>query len=69
MSGAWLLLLHSLKRSRTLVLTTGLLIAGFQVMLIVIARAMHKAGTFSQLAAMIPPFVRAIFGPSLASFM
>jgi ABC-2 type transport system permease protein len=69
MSGAWLLLLHSLKRSRALVLTTGLLIAAFQTMLIVIARALHKAGTFAQLGAMIPPFVRAIFGPSLTSFM
>jgi ABC-2 type transport system permease protein len=38
-------------------------------MLIVVARAMQKAGTFAQLGAMIPPFVRAIFGPSLASFM
>jgi ABC-2 type transport system permease protein len=69
MSGAFLLLLHSLKRSRTLVLTTGVLLAGFQVLLIVIARSMHRSGAFAQLAAMIPPFVRAVFGPSLASFM
>jgi ABC-2 type transport system permease protein len=69
MKGAARLLLHSLKRSRTLVLTTGLLFALFQFWMIVVARTMHKAGTFAQLAAMLPPFVRAIFGPSLASFM
>ena len=69
MTAAFFLLLHSLKRSRTLLLTTGVLIAGFQVMLVIIARSMHRSGTFAQLAAMLPPFVRAIFGPSLTSFM
>jgi ABC-2 type transport system permease protein len=69
MTGGFLLLLHSLRRNRTLVLTTGVLLAAFQVVLIVVARSMHRSGTFVQLAAMLPPFVRAVFGPSLASFM
>ncbi len=69
MTGAVFLLLHTLKRNRTLVLTTGVLLAAFQVVLILVARSMHKSGAFSQLAAMLPPFVRALFGPSLVSFM
>jgi beta-exotoxin I transport system permease protein len=69
MTGAVRLLLHSLKRSRTLVLTTGLLLAAFQVVLILVARSMHRSGAFAQLANMLPPFVRALFGPSLVSFM
>lgn len=69
MTGAWLLLLHTLKRNRVLVLTTGLLLAAFQVVLIVVARSLHRSGAFAQLGALLPPFVRALFGPSLLSFM
>jgi ABC-2 type transport system permease protein len=67
--GAALLLLHSLKRSRTLVLTTGMLLAAFQLLLVVVARSLHRSGTFAQIGAMVPPFLRAIFGASLASFL
>jgi ABC-2 type transport system permease protein len=59
----------SLKRARTLVLTTGLLLAAFQVLLVLIAGSIHQAGEFEQLAALLPPFVRALLGPSLASVM
>lgn len=63
------LLSLSWKRARRLVLTTGLVLAAFQVLLVVIAGSIHQAGEFEQLAALLPPFVRAILGPSLASVM
>ena len=69
MSGAFYLLLHTLKRNRTLVFTTGILIAAFQIVLVLVGRSLHRSGTFSQIEAMMPPFIRAVFGPSLASFM
>jgi len=59
----------SLKRARTLVVTTGLVLAAFQVLLVVIAGSIHQAGEFEQLAALLPPFVRALLGPSVASVM
>lgn len=69
MSGPFLLLIHSLKRVRTLVLTMGVLLAGFQLILIVVARSIHSSGGFQQLSALLPPFARELLGPSLTSLM
>jgi ABC-2 type transport system permease protein len=69
MSGPLLLLLLSLKRTRTLLLAAGLLLAAFQVLSVLIARSLHRAGEFEQLASLLPPFARAILGPSVASVM
>ena len=63
------LLLHSLKRVRILVLAMGLVLAIFQVFLIVIARSVQRSNAFEQIGALIPPFVRELLGPSLAGFM
>jgi ABC-type transport system involved in multi-copper enzyme maturation permease subunit len=63
------LLTLSLKRARTLILATGLLLAVFQVLLVLIAGSIQRAGDFEQLASLLPPFVRALLGPSLASVM
>lgn len=69
MTGPLLLLLLSLKRARTLLIATGLLLAAFQVLLVLIAGSIHRAGEFEQLAKLLPPFARALLGPSLASVM
>src|SRR6266403_690796 len=69
MTGPLLLLSLSLKRSRTLLIATGLLLAAFQVLLVLIAGSIHHAGGFEQLASLLPPFARALLGPSLASVM
>ena len=69
MTGAWLLLALSLKRARTLLLATGSLLAAFQVLLVLIARSIHRAGEFEKLASLLPPFMRALLGPSVASVM
>lgn len=68
MTGPLLLLALSLKRTRTLLLATGLLLAAFQVLLVLIAGSIRPT-EFDQLASLLPPFVRAILGPSLASIM
>jgi ABC-2 type transport system permease protein len=69
MTGPLLLLALSLKRARTLLLATGLLLAAFQVLLVLIARGIEREGEFEQLASLLPPFVRTLLGPSLASVM
>jgi ABC-2 type transport system permease protein len=69
LSGPVLLVAHSLKRVRTLVLTMGILLAGFQVVLILVARSIQSSGGFEKLSALLPPFARELLGPSLASFM
>jgi len=68
MTGPILLLSLSLKRARTLLIVTGLLLAAFQVLLVLIARSIRPT-EFDQLASLLPPFVRAILGPSLASVL
>jgi ABC-2 type transport system permease protein len=69
MTGPILLLALSLKRARTLLLAMGSLLAAFQVLLVLIAGSIQRGGEFEQLAAMLPPFARALLGPSLASVM
>ena len=58
MSGPVLLLIHSLKRVRTLVLSMGLLLAGFQFILILVARSVQSSGGFEGQSALLPPFFR-----------
>jgi ABC-2 type transport system permease protein len=69
MTPALLLLAYSLKRIRTLVLAMGLLLAAFQVILIVVAKSIQSSGGFDQLSAMLPPFARELMGPSMTTFM
>jgi ABC-2 type transport system permease protein len=69
MSGAFLLFRLSLKRARMPLCATGLLLAGFQALRVHIAASLHSAGDFEQIAALLPPSVRAILGPSLTSVM
>lgn len=69
MTGPLLLLSLSLKRARTLLIATGLLLAAFQVLLVLVARSIERTGDFEQLASMLPPFVRALLGPAVASVM
>jgi len=69
MTGPALLLSLSLKRARTLLIATGLLLAAFQVLLVLIAGSIERTGDFEQLASLLPPFVRALLGPAVASVM
>ncbi len=69
MSGCIWLLVHTLKRLSTLLAAMGLLLAGFQMILILVARSIAESGGFAQLADMLPPFVRDIMGPAMAGMM
>jgi len=69
MSGPVLLLAHSLKRMRTLVLSMGALLGAFQVVLVLVAGSIQRSGGFEQLSALLPPFAREMMGPSMTSFM
>lgn len=69
MTGALLLLQLSLKRARTLLVATGLLLAAFQVLMVLIAGALHSSGDFEQLTSLMPPIVRSLLGPALTSVM
>jgi ABC-2 type transport system permease protein len=52
-----------------LLCATGLLLAGVQLLRVRIAALVHNAGQFDLVTALLPPSVRAILGPSLASIM
>ncbi|MEK6322458.1 MAG: hypothetical protein AABN33_12330 [Acidobacteriota bacterium] len=64
-----ILLAHSLKRVRTLVVAMAVLLAVFQVFLIVVARSIQGSGSFEQLGELMPPFVREVMGPSFTGLM
>jgi hypothetical protein len=68
MRSAFLLLTLSLKRVRMLLCATGLLLVGFQALRVHIA-ASHSATDYEQIATLLPPAVRAILGPSVASVL
>jgi ABC-2 type transport system permease protein len=69
MTAPLLLLVLSLKRARTLLIAVGSLLSAFQVLLVLIAGSIERAGEFEQLAALLPPFARTLLGPSVASVM
>ena len=69
MKGPLVLLAHSFKRVRTIVIAMGVLLVIFQVFLIIVARSIQRSNTFEQMGALMPPFVREMLGPSFASLM
>lgn len=69
MKSSWILIAHSFKRVRTLVIVMSLVLAIFQVFLIVIAASIEESNYFEQMSALVPPFVRQMMGPSFSSFM
>jgi ABC-2 type transport system permease protein len=69
MSAALALLLNSLRRLRFLVLIMGVLLAGFQVLLTLVAGSIESSGGFSDFANLIPDFMRQLMGPAFVSLM
>jgi len=65
----FLLIGHTLRRTLTLILATGGLLALFQVVMILVARSIQQNGTFEQLGALLPPFLRELLGPSFTAFL
>jgi hypothetical protein len=69
MKRAALLFVYSLKRARTFVIATALLLAALQLVLIFVAGAIQTSGGFDQLSALLPPFARELLGPSVTMIM
>jgi ABC-2 type transport system permease protein len=69
MKRAALLFVYSLKRARTFVIATALLLAALQLVLIFVAGAIQTSGGFDQLSALLPPFARELLGPPVTMIM
>ena len=69
MNPTLVLMVYSLKRVRTLVVAMSVLLAAFQVLLIVVAGSIQSSNSFEQLGEFMPPFVRQLMGPSFLSLM
>ena len=60
---------HSLARLKTAMAVTAAALALFPVLLAMAAAELQRQGTFEQLAALVPGFVRELFGTALVSMM
>jgi ABC-type transport system involved in multi-copper enzyme maturation permease subunit len=62
------LLIHSLRRRRGLIVTLSVVLATFQVFMILTARAFEQSGAFRQISAIMPPFLAQWTNMAAASF-
>ena len=69
MRGPIALLWNSLRRVRFLVLTMGVLLAAFQVLLNVVAASIERSQGFAGISDMVPDFMRELMGPSFVGLM
>jgi len=63
------LIAQSLYRVRKFLLAAGVLLAGFQVVLILQANSIQSSNTFAQMGEMVPAFARDVLGPSFVAFL
>ncbi len=64
-----ILLRHSLRRARTLVLGIAFVLSGFQLVLTAVAASLQRTNAFGPLAAMLPEFFRQFVGPSTLAML
>ena len=67
--GLFLLFRLSFRRVRMLLAAVGFLLAAVQALRVLIAASVHSAGQFEEITALLPPAIRTILGPALASVM
>src|SRR5438045_6520023 len=60
---------HSFRRTRSIVLGIAIVLAGFQFLLTQVAVFLMRSQAFGLLASLIPPYIRAMAGPSMVAFM
>lgn len=60
---------HSLRRIRGLLIGLGAMLAAFEFLLTQVAAYLMRQSAFSQLSALIPDFVRTAAGPEALAFM
>lgn len=63
------LVIQLLRRVRKLLLTSGLLLAFFQVVLILQANSIQASNSFAKMADLVPSFARDLMGPSFVTFL
>lgn len=63
------LLAHSFRRSRALVLGMGVVLAAFQVLASLMAASFQQEQLFTRIAALVPPYVRQALGSSFITMM
>ncbi len=60
---------HSLRRARAILLGTGILLGGFQVLIALAASTLEGTGSFNQLVAFIPAIFRQALGDSFLAVL
>jgi len=63
------LIAQALHRVRKFLLAAGVLLAGFQIVLILQANSIQASDSFKQMGAMVPDFARDVLGPSFVAFL
>jgi len=69
MRALFALIAQSLRRVRKFLLAAGLLLTGFQVILILQANSIQATHSFAQIADMVPAFAREVLGPAFVGFL
>lgn len=69
MNTTLLLMRHSLKRVQALLLVLGVILAGFQVLLTLVAKSIERSNAFDQLSVLVPDFVKQLMGPSIIAIL
>ena len=62
------LVVQLLRRVRKLLLSTGVLLAGFQVVLILQANSIQTSNSFAKMGDLVPSFARDLMAPSFVAF-
>jgi ABC-2 type transport system permease protein len=60
---------HSLRRFGGLLLTAGVILGGFQVLLVEVGAYLDRSGAFSGFAALFPAFVRELMGAAFFAML
>jgi len=60
---------HSARRSRALLGATAALLVAFQALAALMAASFEQSGSFAQMAAMVPDFLRQAFGASFLALL
>jgi ABC-2 type transport system permease protein len=60
---------HSLRRVRTLVIVSALVLAVFQVLTSLMAATFEESQAFTRISALVPDFIRQLMGPALLGML
>src|SRR5215469_10784229 len=63
------LVVQLLRRVRRLLLSAGVLLAGFQVVLVLQANSIQTSNSFAKIGDLVPSFARDLMGPSFVAFL